>query len=90
MEIDTPAATGYYLIMTRVYEEIVEFIAGGSTPDDVAEFSPSEQACERVRQLLDAKKSETISTDELAELNHCLELEHLMRLARARAQQHRP
>jgi len=76
--------------MTRVYEEIVEFIAGGSTPDDVAEFSPSELARERVNELLEAKKTQTISSEELGELNHYLELEHLMRLARARARQHRP
>ncbi len=73
--------------MTRVYEEIVEFIAGGSTSDDVATWKPSQQACQRVAELIEAEKAGTLSPDEHAELNHYMELEHLMRLAKARARQ---
>lgn len=71
--------------MTRVYEEIVDFIAGGTTPDDVAAWTPSQQAKDRVAELLAADKAGTLAPDERAELNHFLELEHLMRLAKARA-----
>jgi hypothetical protein len=71
--------------MTRAYEEIVDFIAGGTTPDSVAEWTPSPQARERVTQLLEAEKSGTLSEQDRAELSHYLELEHLMRLAKARA-----
>ena len=71
--------------MTRVYEEIVDFIAGGSTPRDVAAWSPSEQARERVSLLLDGQKAGTLSPDEQDELSHYLQLEHLMRLAKAPA-----
>ncbi|HEX3357729.1 MAG TPA: hypothetical protein VHS31_12230 [Tepidisphaeraceae bacterium] len=74
--------------MTRVYEEIVEFIAGGSTRDDVARWTPSQGARDQVAQLLDAEKQGTLSAEEHAELNHYLELEHLMRLAKARARRH--
>ena len=71
--------------MTRVYEELVDFIAGGSTPDDVAAWTPSEAARERAAELLAAEKAGILSPDDRAELNHYLELEHLMRLAKARA-----
>ena len=71
--------------MTRVYEEIVDFIAGGSTPDDVARWLPSQEARDRVAELVQGDKAGTLSADEQAELNHYLELEHLMRLAKARA-----
>jgi hypothetical protein len=71
--------------MTRVYEEIVDFIASGSTPDDVAAWSPSQEARDRVEDLLRCEKAGTLSTQEKSELNHYLELEHLMRLAKARA-----
>jgi hypothetical protein len=71
--------------MTRAYEEIVDFIAGGSTPDDVAAFIPSVETRERAASLIEAEKSGTLTPDELVELNHYLELEHLMRLAKARA-----
>lgn len=70
----------------RAYEEIVEFIAGGTTPGNVAAFRPSED--ERVAELTQREKSSEISPDEKSELNHYLPLEHLMRLAKARARQH--
>ena len=75
--------------MTRVYEEIVDFIAGGSTPDDVAAWMPSQEARDRVAELVQADKAGKLSADEQAELHHYLELEHLMRLAKARARRSR-
>jgi hypothetical protein len=77
--------------MTRVYEEIVDFIAGGSTPNDVASWQASQEARDRVGALIEAEKAGSLSPDELAELNHYMELEHLMRLAKAHARQsHNP
>ena len=76
--------------MTKVYEEIVDFIAGGSTPADVAEFQPSDESRRHVSELLDRQKNDSLSGEEAAELAHYLELEHIMRLAKARAHQHRP
>jgi hypothetical protein len=76
--------------MTRVYEEIVEFIAAGTTPDGVAAFRPSDEARERVDDLLERQKFGTLTSDESAELSHFLELEHIMRLAKARARRIRP
>ncbi len=75
--------------MTRVYEEIVDFIAGGSTTDSVAQWVPSQQARDRVAELLEGEKHGRLSSEERGELNHYLELEHLMRLAKARARQRR-
>lgn len=72
----------------KAYEEIVEFIASGTTPRNVAAFRPSEEAKERVADLLQREKRSDISPDEESELNHYLQLEHLMRLAKARARQH--
>ncbi len=72
----------------KAYEEIVEFIARGSTPNIVAAFRPSESAKERVADLILREKSSGISPEEKSELNHYFQLEHLMRLAKARARQH--
>ena len=74
----------------RVYDEIVDFIAGGTTPTTVAQWSPSPEARERVELLLSRDKAGELSPDERGELNHYLELEHLMRLAKARARAGRP
>jgi GTP-dependent phosphoenolpyruvate carboxykinase len=72
----------------KAYEEIIEFIASGTTPRNVAAFRPSEEAKERVADLIQREKSSAISPDEESELNHYLQLEHLMRLAKAKARQH--
>jgi hypothetical protein len=37
--------------------------------------------------LLRRQKSDSLSADETAELNHFLQIEHVMRLAKARARQ---
>jgi hypothetical protein len=76
--------------MTRAYEEIIEFIAGGSTPGDVASFQPSSEARAAVEELLERQASGQLTADEQADLSHYLALEHLMRLAKARARQHLP
>jgi hypothetical protein len=70
----------------RPYEEIVEFIASLS-PRDVIEFKPSEAARQRVWDLIGRQKTTPLPADEKAELDHYLEVEHLMRLAKARARQ---
>ncbi len=38
--------------MLRAYEEIVDFIALGPSPDSVADFQPSQAAKERVAELI--------------------------------------
>jgi hypothetical protein len=70
----------------KPYEELVDFIASLS-PREVIDFKPSETASERVRDLIDRKKSETLDKNETAELDYYLQIEHLMRLAKARARQ---
>lgn len=73
------------MVVTRVYEEIIDFIAAGSASRDVAAFRPSEQARQRVEDLVRREKEGGLPADEASELSHFLELEHLMRLAKARA-----
>jgi len=70
----------------RPYEELVEFIASLS-PREVIDFKPSETARQRVWDLIERQKAAPLPSDEKAELDHYLEIEHLMRLAKARARQ---
>lgn len=74
--------------MIRAYEEIIDFIAAGTSPRAVVAFRPSQAAKARVAELIDREKTTGLSPDETAELNHYLQLEHLMRLAKARAHAH--
>ena len=67
------------------YMEIIDFIAGGSTPEDVVRFHPSAEVQRRVDELVNREKESGLSPEELAELNHFLELEHIIRMAKAKA-----
>lgn len=71
--------------MIRAYEEIVDFIAAGVTPGDVARFQASPTTKDKVEQLIAKEKECGLSPEEVSELDHYLHLEHVMRLAKARA-----
>ena len=71
--------------MSRAYDEIVEFIARGSTPDAVVGFEPSQQTKDYVADLIHRQKMQRLTPEEETELDHFMQAEHLMRLAKARA-----
>jgi len=74
--------------MTRAYEEIIDFIAAGTTPSRVVAFQPSQEVKDRVADLIHREKTTGLSPEDASELNQYLQLEHLMRLAKARARAH--
>ena len=74
--------------VTRAYEEIINFIAAGTTPSRVVAFQPSDEVKARVEDLIQREKSTGLSPEETSDLTQYLQLEHLMRLAKARARAH--
>jgi hypothetical protein len=74
--------------LTRAYEEVIEFIAAGVSPDSLAAYRPSEAARQCVAELIEREKADGLTADERSELEHYLQLEHIMRLAKARARRH--
>lgn len=78
------------MVKPKAYEEVVEFIARGGSPGTVVAFRPSEEARARVAALVAREKADSLTGDEKSELDHYLQLEHIMRLAKARAQQYLP
>lgn len=71
--------------MTKAYDELVEFIAAGSTPASLLEFHPSEETRDRVQALIRKEKDIGLLPEETSELDDYLRLKHLMRMAKARA-----
>ena len=69
-----------------VYMELVDFVARGSTAEQVANFRPSPEAQERVARLLDRQRDSMLSEQEAAELDGFVQLEHILGLAKAKAQ----
>lgn len=78
----------YHHFMARVYEEIIDFLARGTSPAKLAEFSPSQETRDRVADLIHKEKTDGLGEEERAELNHYFGIEHIMRLAKARAREH--
>ncbi len=72
----------------RAYDEIIDFIAAGTSPDRIVSYQPSKAAKNRVADLTFREKTGGLSPDEKSELDHYLQLEHIMRLAKARAHQY--
>jgi hypothetical protein len=71
----------------KAYEGIIESIASGTTPDTVVSFGPSPATKSCVSELIHQEKTTGLTSEEKSELDY-LQLEHLMRLAKARAHQY--
>ncbi|HLN02879.1 MAG TPA: hypothetical protein VK335_26560 [Bryobacteraceae bacterium] len=76
------------MIATKSYEEIIDFIAAGTTPEAVVAFRPSDGVQQRVAELVERSMGASISTEERSELEDYLQLEHIMIMAKARARQY--
>jgi len=74
-------------VASPIYFEIIDFIAAGTTPQSVADFRPSPEAQQRLADLIELEKAGGLSPEEKAEVDHFMELEHILRTAKARARQ---
>jgi len=71
--------------MTKAFEEIVGFVAAGASREEVLRFRASDVTRARVEELIRKEKGEGLLPEEISELDDYLRLEHLMRMAKARA-----
>ena len=69
----------------QVALEIARFLVGRPTPDQIVAFHPSEEANNRFYALIDAERAGIITEEEHAELDSCVNLEHMMRLIKTEA-----
>ena len=72
------------------YLELIDFLASGTTPEDLVRFRPSEQAQRRVSDLIAGRHSGVLSDEEESELEDFLQLEHILILAKAQARRYLP
>jgi hypothetical protein len=52
----------------KSYDEIIDFIAAGTTPEAVVAFRPSDSVQQRVAELVKRSKDGSISSEEQSEL----------------------
>lgn len=69
----------------KCYDEIVDFFARGTSPEEILSFYPSPQTQERVRELLERNSADELTEEEAAELGFFGEIEHLMQSVKVRA-----
>ncbi len=74
--------------LPKAYEEVIDFIAAGTSPASLVAFQPSPTTKARVGDLIHKEKTVGLSPDEKNELDHYMQLEHIMRLAKARARRY--
>jgi hypothetical protein len=72
----------------KSYDEVIDFIAAGTTPEAVVAFRPSDSVQQRVAELVERSNDGSISSEEQSELEDYLQLEHIMIMAKARARQY--
>lgn len=65
--------------------EVLEFLAGLPSPEDIAALRPAEALRERVSQLLEKNRLTGLTPDEEDEWSQYEYLEHLVRIAKAKA-----
>lgn len=71
--------------MKLAYEQIVDFLSSAPTPERILKYKAPPKAQARVTQLIDKKKNTTLNTEEEEELTSYLHLEHILRMAKAKA-----
>lgn len=70
----------------RASDEVVDFLARQIPPEQLASFRASEATRHRVWQLVEKEKEHGLTPEERCELDDYERLEHLMILAKARAE----
>jgi hypothetical protein len=63
------------MTLSPAYQEIIDFIAAATRPENIIAFRPSDSAKERVADLIERGKSDTLTQEERSELEHYLQLE---------------
>jgi hypothetical protein len=70
--------------ITPIYEELINFIVE-ENPERFANFQTTEKVRDRVWELVRREKNEGLTEKEKAELDTYAQLEHILRLAKAKA-----
>jgi hypothetical protein len=71
----------------RAFDELAEFFAS-KAPSALIDFRPSKVTSDRVERLIFKEKTEGLNLEEKSELDAYMVLEHVMRLAKARARKY--
>lgn len=72
----------------NVYADLIDLIAPGVTPEQIINFKPSEAAQNRLSELLHKNRTTRLTAEEDRELERFKDMEHIIRMAKARARKY--
>lgn len=76
------------MVAYRVFDEVIDFISSAPPPEKILAFKPSSAMQRRLDALLEKKMESRLTEMEQAEIDQYMLVEHLMRLAKAKARKH--
>ena len=68
-----------------LYEDVLEFLAGGPSIQQVVEYRPSAAAQQRFSALLEADRKRALSLEEEEELVHYVQMDRMLSLLKAKS-----
>ena len=69
----------------KIYDDFIDFLAAGVTPETLVNFQYSDSTQEELEDLIYRAKMGKLTPEEEKELDKVLVLEHILRLAKAKA-----
>ncbi len=78
---------GFKTPAVQTASEIIDFLATGPSPREVMAYTVSDRAQERLRRLLAINEAGLASVEEQAELDEIEQIEHVVILLKAQAQE---
>lgn len=76
------------MVTTPIYNEFIDFLAGGFSPQQIVDYKPSEKLQKEAFKLIQKEKQGNLTQEEQFQLTHFLQLEHIIRMAKARARKY--
>lgn len=73
-------------VTSPVFSEMLDFLAGGPTPQEIIDFKVSPVAQSRLEELLEKNRESQLSPVETSELDTFQQVNHILILLKARAQ----
>jgi hypothetical protein len=77
----------YTCMSINVFDEVVDFITAAPQPAEIVNYRPSAAMQAHLEVLLYKKQNDLLTDDDRQELEQYMLIEHLMRMAKARAKQ---
>lgn len=70
-----------------LFLEIIDFLASTPTPEDIIAFKPSDRLEQRLSDLLEQNRQDTLTIEGRTELDEFLRMNHFMNMLKIRARE---